>query len=267
MKDQNLANFESQLERLIEGAFAHLFSKSVRAQDIALQLARAMEGEAGTTHTSDPRPVAPDHYIIIINPGVREHLLTRQPALAQILSQHMVELATNAGYRLKNIPNIEIEGDDALPASGLRVEATHGDNLLETNTEVMRRTEMPVPQGTPPPRGCQLIINGEQTLPIKEPVVNIGRSRDNHVVLEDPFISRHHAQMRLRFGHYTLFDIQSQTGTFVNDERVSQHQLQTGDVIRVGKTRLVYLEDEPPGETQPWLSGAEPPERSDPPET
>lgn len=255
MNNQHFSQFEAQLERLIEGAFAHLFSKSVRAQDIALQLARAMQSEAGTTHGSDPRPVAPDYYTIRMNPATCAQLEERQPVLPQILSKHLVELATNSGYKLNHQPQIVIVPDETLPSNGLRVEARHSGGMHDTSTAVMRRADIPMPEKTPQPRGSQLVINGEQTISLTDAVVNIGRSRENHIVLDDPYISRHHAQMRLRFGHYTLFDIQSQTGTFVNDARIRQHQLQAGDVIRVGKTRMVYLEEDILGDTQPWQEG------------
>lgn len=247
MNDQNLAQFEAQLERLIEGAFATMFSKHVRAQDIALQLARAMEGDAEPSETSDPRPLAPDSYTIRVHHEVRERLLARQPALTQILSQHMVELATEAGYRLNNVPVIELIADTSLSPSALTVEARH-QNRAHSSTAVMERVEIPAPQQKP--QNAQLIINGERTILLEEPVINIGRSRDNHITLDDPYMSRHHAQIRLRFGRYTLFDVQSQSGTYVNDVRIREHPLQAGDVIRMGKMQLIYLEDDPPGDTQ-----------------
>lgn len=242
MNDPNLANFEAQLERLIEGAFAHLFSKTVRAQDIALRLARAMATEAASTAAHD-RPTAPDHYVITLNADVHTQLLANRPDLAQILSRHMIDLATSTGYRLDNDPLITLLADATLPASGLKVAAAHSD-ATDNSTAAMQRAELPRPElAAVQPPGSQLIINGEQTVPLHDAVINIGRSRENQIVLDDPYVSRQHAQMRLRFGRYVLFDIQSQTGTFVNETRTQQHQLQSGDVIQLGRTRLVYLED------------------------
>ncbi len=254
MNDQNLAHFEAQLERLIEGAFAQVFSRNVRAQDIALHLARAMEGEAKTSE-GDPRSLAPDRYVIRLNPDVRGTLLTRQPRLAEILGQHLVELANEAGYRLNADPVVRFEGDATFSAGDVSVTATHTVHLRH-DTAVMERTDLPIPATQDRPRNAQLIVNGDTTVEMTEPLVNLGRSRDNHVVLDDPYISRHHAQIRLRFGRYTLFDTQSQTGTYVNDSRVREHNLQTGDVIRMGKITMVYLEDDPFGESQTRVDAA-----------
>ena len=97
MKEQHIARLEAQLERLVESAFTHFFGKKIRAQDIAVQLARAMENGIEASSTDDTRPLAPDQYVIYMNPDVCQHLFERQPALPQVLSQHTVELASNAG--------------------------------------------------------------------------------------------------------------------------------------------------------------------------
>lgn len=249
MNDQNLARLEASLERLIEGAFAQMFSKSVRAQDLALQLARALEMHAEPATGSDPRPLAPDEYVISMNAADYAILLEREPNIAKLLSQHLVELAVDAGYRLSALPTIRLEPDPLLGSGKLAVSADHSSGAGHS-TAIMQRVDLPAITRQSGPRNAQLIVNGERTIFVTDAIVNLGRSRDNHVVLDDPFISRHHAQMRLRFGRYTLFDAQSQSGTFVNDVRVREHPLQTGDVIRMGKIQIVYLEDDPSGESQ-----------------
>lgn len=243
MNDQGIARLEAKLERLIEGAFAQLFSKTIRPQDIALHLSRAMETGIQPARDGDPRPFAPDQYIIRLNPDVRDHLLTRQPTLVQILSQHIVELAAASGFRLNSVPSMELIASPSLDPSEIVVDSAHQTELAPS-TAVMQRIEIPDPQAHKL-KNPQLIVNGVETVPLRDPIINIGRSRDNHIVLEDPYISRHHVQLRLRFGFYTLFDTQSQGGVLVNDVVVREHRLQPHDVIRIGKTQLVYLEDSP----------------------
>jgi adenylate cyclase len=102
-----------------------------------------------------------------------------------------------------------------------------------------------------------LVINGEQTIALTADLVNVGRSRSNDIVIDDPHISRHHIQFRRRDGAYWVFDTNSQSGTFVNNVAVRQHALQPGDVVRIGRTQLVYLEDDRPeldGGTMPLPS-------------
>jgi hypothetical protein len=248
MSDPKLSRLEAQLERLIEGAFAQLFSKSIRPQDIALQLSRAMETQLESGEDGDFRPIAPDDYAIRMNPDVQEHLLQRQPGLATILSQHMVQLAAHSGYRLNHMPLIRILADPNLDPSELLVTAEHIDKQ-KSATAVMDRIDLPS-ENQQLPRNAQIIVNGQQVIPLTEQLINIGRSRENHIVLSDPHISRHHAQLRLRFGSYMLFDTNSQSGVLVNDVQIREHRLQPGDVIQIGKSRLVYLEDQRPADMQ-----------------
>ncbi len=246
MNDQSLSRFETQLERLIEGAFAKLLSKTISAHDIAMQVARAMEDDLLLSTDGDSRPFAPDDYAIRMNPNVQYHLLNRQPSLGVLLAQHIVELAAQAEYRLNNVPIIQIIADPDYASNELKVVTQHINKRRES-TAVMQRID--TPQEERAPTNPQLIVNGQKTIKLHEPIVNIGRGRDNHIVLDDPYCSRQHAQLRLRFGRYTLFDFNSASGIMVNDVGVREHRLQPGDVIRLGKTQMVYWEDSVPGET------------------
>lgn len=259
MNSQHVNRLEEQLERLVEGAFTHIFGKKIQAHDIALELSRAMEDSAVTAMPGDPRPLAPDHYRIFLHTDIIQHLLHRQPALAEILSQHMVELATSAGYRLDNVPLIEFHADDNLGTGTVLVQAQHSDRRHHT-TALLKRVEPP--PSHPAPINPHLFIDGRQPVPLQQDLINIGRSRDNHLIVDDLSVSRHHLQLRLRLGRFWLFDTQSQSGTFVNGVRVKEHILQAGDVIRIGGTQIVYMEDTPLSDTE---TGVYPPAPSETP--
>lgn len=247
MNEQHIARLEAQLERLVESTFAHLFGKRIRAQDIALQLARAMEDTALNASYNDARPIAPDHYTILMPAEMRHQLLQNQPSLSQLLSEHLVELAMNAGYRLNTRPVVELVANDELKMGTVTVIANHGKKKNST-TAVMQRVNLD--DGPPAPLNPQILIKGRPPIHLNADVVNIGRSRDNEIVIDDRSVSRYHLQLRLRFGRYNLFDTQSQGGTLVNNVRVKEHILQTGDVIQIGNTLLVYMEDHPTSDGQ-----------------
>jgi hypothetical protein len=251
MRDKYIAQLESRLERLVEGVFTRFFGRSVRSQDIALHIARAMEDGLHTPNGTDPRPVAPDLYQIHLDPQTAENLLSHNPTLTTVLSGYLVELATNAGYRLDRDPVISVLGDEALAGERIQVSAQHtGTDAYSTS--VMRRVQLSTP--VEPPKNPQLII-GNRVVALVENMINIGRNLDNDIVLEDIHASRHHAQLRLRFGTYTIFDAESRSGTFVNDIRITEKGLKPGDVIRMGETRIVYMEDSADEEsaTSPFL--------------
>jgi len=257
MNDQHITRLEAQLERLVEGVFSQLFGKKFGAQDIAMQLARAMEDGARAQQTGDARPLAPDRYTIYLHSQVRNPLLERQPQLAQRLSEHLVELASSAGYRLVGVPTIDIVANDEMAVNAVQVRARHLQKKHST-TAVMQRVDPPVSQDVP--QNPQLLLHGQIVVPLTRDVINVGRSRDNQIVIDDSAVSRHHLQLRLRFGRYILFDTQSHGGTTVNDVPVKEHMLQTGDVICIGTTRLVYMEDHALNETQTGAHDPSPPD-------
>ncbi len=88
----------------------------------------------------------------------------------------------------------------------------------------------------------KLILQSEDRVLKQFPVglmATIGRLPDNTIVLDSPSVSGHHACV-FRDGHrWTVEDLQSTNGTFVNGARVSRHVLQQGDVVRVGKHELM----------------------------
>lgn len=71
-----------------------------------------------------------------------------------------------------------------------------------------------------------------------QPTISIGRMPDNDVMLDDLLVSRHHAQLRQVGGVWTLFDLGSGNGTFVNGVRVRQQPISERDVIGVGRALL-----------------------------
>jgi pSer/pThr/pTyr-binding forkhead associated (FHA) protein len=96
------------------------------------------------------------------------------------------------------------------------------------------------------PENAFLIIEGVKVHPLNESVVNIGRRLENQLVIDDPRVSRNHAQLRAIKGRFVLFDLNSTGGTFVNGQRTSQTVLYPGDVISLAGVALIFGQDNPP---------------------
>lgn len=261
MNEKLLAQMENRLESLIEGAFTRLFRRSVSTHELVRQLSRSMETQLDLSETPDPRPIAPDTYAIILNDSVVSRFQQRLPGLPDALSQYLIEMAGDSGYRLLNTPQVTLIPDAHLAADGVRVEAGHS-NKPRQSTQAMQIRQPP--DTLPEVRNPYLILNGEESISLKNNLINIGRSDSNDIVIEnDPYISRHHVQLRRRSGTYILFDVQSKAGTRVNNVVVREHTLQTGDVIRIGATQLTYVMDEPSGSASANTTHSMPPVNPD----
>ncbi|HXU08341.1 MAG TPA: HD domain-containing phosphohydrolase [Blastocatellia bacterium] len=82
--------------------------------------------------------------------------------------------------------------------------------------------------------------NGEEhTCVLGTGTVRMGRHEDNELVLDNPYISRYHAEIFTDGSNYLLRDLGSTSGTFANGERITQRRLHDGDTIRLGRARGV----------------------------
>lgn len=66
--------------------------------------------------------------------------------------------------------------------------------------------------------------------------LQIGRGKDTDTHLQDLRVSRNHCRVQVEGGRVLLVDNQSKEGTFVNDQKVDERQLRSGDKIRIGDT-------------------------------
>jgi pSer/pThr/pTyr-binding forkhead associated (FHA) protein len=69
----------------------------------------------------------------------------------------------------------------------------------------------------------------------------VGRHPDSDIFLDDITVSRRHAEIRRESNGFSLHDVGSLNGTYVNRERVEGGELRSGDEIQVGKFKLVFL--------------------------
>src|SRR6266567_7820252 len=74
-------------------------------------------------------------------------------------------------------------------------------------------------------------------------VVTIGRMPGNQLLMTDPQSSSHHAEIRPDGQGYSIIDLGSTNGTFINEERLASHTprlLVAGDRVRIGNTVFTY---------------------------
>jgi len=84
------------------------------------------------------------------------------------------------------------------------------------------------------------VLSGKETgrlVELSPKRLSIGRGKAD-VIVNDPKVSRHHADLDWTEKGFVLIDLKSTNGIFVNDEKIDQKLLSSDDVITVGDTRL-----------------------------
>ena len=84
-----------------------------------------------------------------------------------------------------------------------------------------------------------LTVNGSRH-DVEQRSVVLGRSRECDLRVDDPNVSRRHAEVRQEGATYWLVDLDSTNGTELNGRRVSRAKLADGDTITLGGTEIVF---------------------------
>jgi pSer/pThr/pTyr-binding forkhead associated (FHA) protein len=95
----------------------------------------------------------------------------------------------------------------------------------------------------------------------------LGRDPGNDIILRDPKVSRHHAEIVFERGFFVLHDLASANGTYVNGKRIRVAPLTHGARLRMGNTYGRFSEELPTESEGAPLSVAEPFETNTPPPT
>jgi len=236
-----LRKFEERLERIFEDPVANLLDSHINPAVLADSLLEALE--ANLLESND-RFSIPNRYTLCLSPDTHTLFSVHEDEIRSSLSEWILENARRRNYLAPELVEIGFKADANLAGDNLVINASHS-NILDTTHSLPAN-----PQPPSFPEDAYLIFN-EAHIPIDRPILNIGRRRDNQIVINERSVSRTHAQIRARDPHFLLIDLGSTTGTFVNGNQIRQAILQSGDVIMIGGTKLVYFEDAPglPDET------------------
>ncbi len=216
--------FEEQLARLLPGEA----SRAMLREQLMHSLQAALQQSGGNF---------PKRLYITLSPRFGE-AYRHNSVLQAAVEQGVLQAVQESGLEWETAPKIEVLTDATLPDDDLRLELPETAPLDETEAMPVLPTNSPSPKGA---RGdAFLIVGGKTTYLITAPIINIGRRPDNDLVINDPRVSRRHAQLRAQGGRYFLFDLDATGGTFVNGQRIHQQQLRAGDVISLAGYPLVF---------------------------
>lgn len=243
-----LSRFEGFMESVVEGSAKRLFRSPITAAEITRRLERAMESQQ--TITVD-RVIVPSFYRAFLNPEDFRAFEPIQEELEREMSNYLRDLARERGFTLLQHPVVDVAPDPAVGRRNIQVVAemaaapTRSNNPADgiESTQVIQSRGGPAAQqqaGT----HAELVMQttgGAHVFPIEANMITIGRGLNNDIILEDPRISRQHAQLRYKSRRFLIADNGSTNGTYVNGTPVTTEQvLRDGDIVSLGGLELIF---------------------------
>jgi hypothetical protein len=250
-----LRSIEGKIEALFEGVFGRAFRTHVQPVELARKLAKEMDDHRTV---SVSRVYVPNEYSIYLSPQDREQFESYESSLVVELQDYLAEHARRERYALLTPPKVLMQSDDDLDMGEFGIatrmvqpkgapppeEGTPAPEAEPGATMVYRPRPQPTEAVEPEELGVEretvsLTFDGRQHTIDKRSVV-LGRSRDCDIRLEDPNVSRHHAEIRQEGATYWVVDLGSTNGLEVNGRRVKRAKLENADRIVMGSTELVF---------------------------
>ncbi|HEY8806633.1 MAG TPA: DUF3662 and FHA domain-containing protein [Candidatus Limnocylindria bacterium] len=247
-----LERLEAMASRVIEGWSARLFRARLQPVQIAKRVIRAMEAHQTV---SVAKTFVPNSYVVSLAPVDYAQFEQYKRSLERDLAEAVLGAARDRSFTLLAYPTVEIEEDDGVSpgdlrvacalvdASGEEVPANARDRLggIETGHTMILDRDALLATKPRAPQGAIVSREGsvKREVPLTAEPITVGRDPKNDIVLDDRRVSRRHAEVRLRLGRYTLYDLQSTNGTFVNGRRIAEMVLSDDDRITIGGAELV----------------------------
>jgi hypothetical protein len=267
-----LRSFERAVGGLLEGAFGSVFRSEVRPIELAHKLTREMD-EHRTASVS--RVYAPNEYLVWLSAEDRAHYAGVEEEVIDELCAYLLEHARREELTLASRPVVTFNTDERLSLGefGIQARLVRLDEEGEPEPGPDAQREPLVAQRRAAPRPVQepeeehghtMIYGGSEGVrtPVREAPRRqvrafvhmggrrllvaphgavIGRSRGCDIVLEDPGVSRRHAEIRPADDGWMIRDLGSTNGVYLNRSPIDgPTELRSGDHIELGETEIVF---------------------------
>lgn len=239
-----LSRFEGFMNNVVEGSVQRLFRSPVQPAEIARRLERAMESQQTI---SVDRVLVPAFYRAFLNPEDFRAFEPIQESLEREMANYLEDLARERGFSLLEHPFVDVAPDPAVPRRGIQVVAEMSGSPTQANQPGIDRTQVIQTGGRDAGRAAvtaQLVLDtpeGPHAFPLNTTVMTVGRGLNNDLIVEDPRVSRQHAQLRFKSRRYFIGDMGSTNGTYVNGTQLTADQvLHDGDTVSLGGLELRF---------------------------
>jgi hypothetical protein len=249
-----LRAIEQKIEALFEGVFGRAFRTNVQPVELARKLAKEMDDHRTV---SVSRVYVPNEYTVYLSTADHEQFAGYESSLIGELEEYLAEHAKRESYAMLTPPRVLLEVDDDLDlgefgiatrmvqprGAAARREADAPAEQIEPGATMVYRPKAPLVEDAPPPEvereSARLDWDGH-TMRVDKRRVLLGRSRECDIQVEDPNVSRRHAELRQEGSSYWIVDLDSTNGVEVNGKRVKRGKLSSGDTFTVGSTEITF---------------------------
>jgi Protein of unknown function (DUF3662)/FHA domain len=250
-----LRAIEQKIEALFEGVFGRAFRTNVQPVELARKIAKEMDDHRTV---SVSRVYVPNEYTVFLSTADREQFEGYEGSLLAELEEYVGEHAKRENYALLTPPKVLLETDDDLAVGEFgiaarmvqprRGEPSAGEPVGEVESGATMIYKPKVAQATEAVAADELGVEREvavltwdgQTKRVDKRRILLGRSRECDIQVEDPNVSRRHAELRQEGASYWIVDLESTNGIEVNGHRVKRAQLDSGDSFTVGSTDVTF---------------------------
>jgi hypothetical protein len=247
-----LRAIEQRLEKVFEGVFGRAFRANVQPVELARKLAKEMDEHRSTSVT---RIYVPNEYTIYLSSDDRKQFEGYESSLVAELEEYLAEHASRESYALLTPPRVLFETDDDLGvgefgiATRMAQAGRSGDEAPEGEaapgatmiykprtqpTEAVSLEELQVDRTV-----GVLTWAGQRRILDKSRAV-LGRSREVDVQIEDPNVSRRHAEVVQQGSAWWVIDLGSTNGVEVDGKRVQRARLDDGTSFVIGETTVTF---------------------------
>ena len=224
-----IQRFEQRLESAVTGAFARAFRSAVQPVEIAAALQREVDNSAQVL--SRDRMIAPNVFTVELSDQDYARLTPFRDTLATELARLVDEHVEAQRYTLTGPISIDFAEADDLGTGRFRVASSTSAEVVPAGGESVTESAI---------RRSDVVIevNGMRH-PVEPPGVVIGRGSDADLRINDPGISRRHAQLAVSGALVTITDLESTNGVILNGRRVTDAPVPDGSQLQLGNTRIV----------------------------
>lgn len=222
-----MGRFERRLDRLVNGVFAKTFKAEVEPVEVAAALQRECDDRAAIV--SRGRTMVPNDFTVELGDSDYQRLSLYAEPLGNELAAMIREHAEEQGYAFVGPVAVGFSRVDNLDTGLFRIRS-------EAKAGVTARSTAPA--GAPPPVAAHLDF-GDRIVALTRRTTVLGRGEDVDLRIDDPGVSRKHAQIVLG-DPCRVEDLGSTNGTWLDGRQVSSAELFDGSRLAIGAITVTF---------------------------